>query len=151
MYDILYGVTTARDLLEIVNPFPRQLVTDAMNVYSTLQCSRPYAGADESLRTYLECLHEDLLRGRLEEFLWIPTDPMLADGGSKVMPDVLAAGLLATGSWFPQEHKTLLRENMDGADTIDRQRRRQHQAYADDDTDDDHWDWYSNWVYSVSA
>ena len=74
LYEILYGVTTARDLLEIVNPFPTQLVTDAMDVYSTLQCSRPHAGADESLSTYLECLREDLLRGRLEEFLWIPTD-----------------------------------------------------------------------------
>ena len=139
LYEILYGVTSARDLLDIAKPFPVQLVTDALDVYSTLQCSRPYAGADESLSAYLECLREDLLQGRLEEFLWVPTDSMLADGGSKVMQDLLAAKLLSTGIWKPREHKVLLRENMDGADTIDRQRRRQRAVYEDEEED-----WYES-------
>ena len=77
------------------------------------------------LNTYLECLQEDLLQGRLEEFCWVPTTSMLADGGSKVMADELAATLLRTGAWRPSEYKVLLRSQMDGSDTVDRQRQRQ--------------------------
>jgi len=47
---------------------------------------------------------------------------MLADGGSKVMPDLLATALMKDSAWYPTEHKILLRANMDGADTVDRMR-----------------------------
>ena len=113
-------------------------------MYSTLQCSRPYAGADESLCTYLECLREDLLHGRLDEFGWVPTASMLADGGSKVMDDVLAAKLMSDGSWYPSDHKLLLRANMDGADTIDRQRLRQTHDVDTETPERDPWDGWFN-------
>ena len=122
LYEIFNGVECARDLLDLPNVFPTQLVSDAFDVFQTLQCSRPYQGADESLSTYLECLREDLLHGRLEEFVWVPTDSMLADGGSKVMDDVLAAALLRNGGWWPSEYKILFRANMDGADSIDKRK-----------------------------
>ena len=117
LHEILYGLEEARDLLSLENPFPTQLITDAMDVFQTLQCSRPYMGAGESLCTYLECLREDMLQGKLEEFCWVPTGSMLADGGSKILPkDELAQRLLQTGAWKPTEYKLLVRSSMDGAD-----------------------------------
>ena len=131
LHEIFYGSERARDLLDVENPFPTQLVSDAYDVFQTLQCSRPYQGADESLSTYLECLREDLLQGRLEEFCWVPTIDMLADGGSKVKDDILAAKLLKDGAWYPSEYKILYRASMDGADSVDRRR--------DKDQEEDPW------------
>jgi hypothetical protein len=118
--EIWYGADDARSLIGVKNPVPCQLVTDAFDVFQTLQCSRPYTGADESLAVYLESLREDLLQGRVDEFAWIPTLSMLADGGSKPMADILAQALLRDRFWYPSEYKILLRENMDGAASIDR-------------------------------
>ena len=56
------------------------------------------------------------------------------------MPDVLAAELLRTGIWRPREYKLLRRELMDGADTVDRQRRRQRGEFEDDEL----LDWYAD-------
>ena len=41
LYEISNGAERARDLLDVENPFPTQLVTDAYDVFQTLQCSRP--------------------------------------------------------------------------------------------------------------
>ena len=57
------------------------------------------------------------------------------------MPDVLAARLLKTGEWRPGEYKLLLRSNMDGSDTVDRQRRRQRGSYEDDE---ELYQWYDD-------
>ena len=116
LHEIWYGVESARDLLAIPNPVPVQLVSDAHDIFATLQCSRPYQGADESLSSYMECLREDLLTGAVDEFLWVPTTSMLADGGSKVMDDKLAQALLRDGGWWPEEYKLLQRATMDGAE-----------------------------------
>jgi hypothetical protein len=124
MHEIWYGVHEARELIGVANPITTQLITDAHDVYSTLQCSRPYAGADESLSVYLESLREDLLQRRLDEFAWIPTTSMLADGGSKVMDDVLAQGLMRDRGWWPEEYKILFRIHMDGAASADREHER---------------------------
>ena len=104
-------------------PFPFKVpirsvesVTSLLEVSGCPDSGGPSPGGDESLSTYLECLREDLLQGRLEEFVWVPTDSMLADGGSKVMGDVLAAALLRNGGWWPSEYKILFRTNVDGAD-----------------------------------
>ena len=51
------------------------------------------------------------------------------------MPDVVATKLLPTGARVPKEHKVLLRENMDGADAVDRQRRRRRDDYEEDGED----------------
>ena len=93
---------SARDLLSLKNPVPVQLVSDAHDIFATLQCSRPYQGADESLTSYMECLREDLLTGAVDEFLWVPPTSMLADGGSKAMDDKLAQALLRDGE--PARH-----------------------------------------------
>jgi len=71
------------------------------------------------------------LQGRLEEFCWVPTIDMLADGGSKVKDDILAAKLLKDGAWYPSEYKILYRASMDGADSVDRRR--------DKDQEEDPW------------
>jgi len=124
LHEVWYGVEDARELIGVANPLPCQLVSDAHDILSTLQCSRPYAGADESLSVYLEALREDLLQARLNEFAWIPTTSMLADGGSKVMPDVLAQSLLREKGWWPEEYKILFRSGMDGAASVDREHER---------------------------
>ena len=123
---------SARDLLAIPNPVPVQLVSDAHDIFATLQCSRPYQGADESLSSYMECLREDLLTGAVDEFLWVPTTSMLADGGSKVMDDKLAQALLRDGGWWPEEYKLLQRATMDGAELIDRRRRSEEETARED-------------------
>ena len=67
---------------------------------------------------------------------------MLADGGSKVMDDVLATKLMTTGAWFPSDCKILLRANMDGADTIDRMKLRHTHDLDGETPDKDDWeDW----------
>jgi hypothetical protein len=133
IHEIWFGVDHARDFLDAPNPVPCQLITDANDVWLTMHCTKPYSGADDSLASYLECLREDLLQGKLDEFLWCATGDMLADGGTKDMPDVLATTLLRLGGWWPNEYKVLERRSIDGSDTVDRMRRLQAIGLRDPD------------------
>ena len=90
--------------------FPLQLVTDAMDVFTTVQCAKPYVGSDQSVTLYVDALKEDL-RGRITELAWVPTRWMLADAMTKNMQDGLLGKLLATGSWRPDEWELYSQED----------------------------------------
>ena len=112
--EIFHGCDDAKDLLRTISPFPTQLITDAMDIFQVMQCDRSFTGSDESMSIYLECLREDLVSGRVDELIWVPTASMLCDSGTKVMQDVLANTLMRTGTWIPEEFKVLKRESLSG-------------------------------------
>ena len=104
------GAESVRDLLDVRPHFPLQLVTDAMDVFTTVQCPKPYVGTDQSVTLYVEALKEDL-RGRITELAWVPTRWMLADAMTKNMNDELLGKLMATGSWRPDEWELYSQED----------------------------------------
>lgn len=117
---IWYGSSGAAELLQRPMPIPVVLYTDADDCWLALRCSKPYAGADESLCLYLESLREDLIAHRLEQLAWVPTDQMTVDGGTKLKDDWLADQVMREGGWWPDRYKMLLRTGMEGADYHDR-------------------------------
>jgi hypothetical protein len=99
------GAEDVRTHMLLPSLLPVQLVTDAHDLWATLQCDKPYRGADQSCTLYVEALKEDLAHARLHEICWIPTKSMLVDSMTKHMPDVLITQLMRTGVWTPTESK----------------------------------------------
>jgi len=115
MREIWEGCESVRDLIRKPPPIPMTLVSDAFDCFLSLKCSRPYAGADESMSGYLEALREDLQERRITGFAWIPTGDMVADGGTKSKPDLLGDKVMKDAAWSPSEFKLLRGESIEGA------------------------------------
>jgi hypothetical protein len=105
LLEVEEGAEDVRSHMELPSLFPVQLVTDAFDLWTTLQCDKPYRGADQSVTLYVEALKEDLAQARVHEICWVPTKSMLVDSMTKHMPDLLINALMRTGIWVPTEGK----------------------------------------------
>ena len=102
------------------NIYPLQIVTYAHDLFATVQCDRPYKGADQSVTHHIEALKEDIAHGRIQEVAWVSTHDMLVDAMTKNMPDVLVSKMMETGYWPPQaEYKVFASSDAFFADTLE--------------------------------
>ena len=83
LHELYEGIESAWELIDARCRFPVCLVGDADDIFLTLQCDKPYSGSHDSVRSYLEALREDVKEGRIDQYFWVPTTSMSADGAPR--------------------------------------------------------------------
>ena len=91
--------------------YATQLCTDAMDVFTAVQCARPHAGQGQSIGLYVESLKEDLREGRVTELAWVGNGDNLADSLTKDQKDMVFLSLMSSGSWRVQHWEFFTRED----------------------------------------